>query len=78
MSARQFARRGGCRRGETVRDRGGLDPVAGVELGQDVGDVDAGGLDANHQLLGDLAVGVAAGDKAEDLGLARRQPQQLL
>jgi hypothetical protein len=78
MSARRFARRGGCRRGETVGDRGGLDPVLDLELGQDVGDVDAGGLDTNHQLLGDLAVGVAAGDKAEDLGLARRQPQQLL
>jgi uncharacterized surface protein with fasciclin (FAS1) repeats len=39
--------------------------------------VDAGGLDADHQRGSDLAVGVAAGDEAEHLGLARRQPQQL-
>jgi hypothetical protein len=41
-------------------------------------DVDAGALDADHQRRGDLAVGVATGHEAEDLGLARRQPQQLL
>ena len=77
MSTRPLARRGGCRRGEAVRDRGGFDPVLGVELSQDVRDVDAGGLDADHQRGGDLAVGVAAGDQAEDLGLARCQPEQL-
>jgi hypothetical protein len=38
-----------------VRDRGGFDPVAGVQLIQDVGDVDAGGRDADHQRRGDLA-----------------------
>jgi hypothetical protein len=41
VSARQGVRFGGSRRGEAVRDRGGLDPVAGIQLGQDVGDVDA-------------------------------------
>jgi hypothetical protein len=39
--------------------------------------VDAGRLDADHQGGGDLAVGVAAGDQAQDLGLARGQAQQL-
>ena len=55
-----------CRRGKTVSDRGGFDPILGVELSQDVQDVDAGGLDADHKRGGDLAVGVAAGDEAED------------
>src|SRR5262249_15101578 len=41
---------------EAVGDRGGLDPGVNVELGEDVGDVDAGGLGADEQHLGDLAV----------------------
>jgi hypothetical protein len=57
-----------------VGDGGGFDSVLSVELGQDVGDVDAGGLDTDHQRGGDLAVGVAAGDQAEDLGFTGRQP----
>ena len=36
-------------RGEAVRDRGRLEPVRRVELAQDVRDVDAGGLDADHE-----------------------------
>jgi hypothetical protein len=58
-----------------VRDGGGFDPVLDLELGEDVGDVDAGGLDADHQQGGDLAVAVAPGDEAKDLGLAWRQAQ---
>jgi pimeloyl-ACP methyl ester carboxylesterase len=50
-----------------VRDRGGLDPVRRAELAEDVGDVDACRLDADDERGGDLAVGVAAGDEAQDL-----------
>ena len=46
-----------------MRDRGRLEPVRRVELAQDVRDVDAGRLDADHERRGDLAVGVAAGDE---------------
>jgi hypothetical protein len=61
---------------EAVGDRGRLAPVGGVELVQDVGDVDADRLDADHQLVGDLAVSEAARDQVQDLGLARRQVEQ--
>ena len=36
----------------------------------------AGGLHADDQLRGDLAVAVAAGEEPEDLALAGRQPQR--
>ena len=65
-------------RDEAVRDGGRFEPVRRVELAQDVRDVDAGGLDADHELGGDLAVGVAAGDERQHLRLARRQPEALL
>src|SRR5262249_50689996 len=42
---------------EAVGDGGGLDPGVNVELGEDVGDVDAGGFWADEQCLGDLAGG---------------------
>ena len=52
-------------------DRRGLGAARGVELAEDVGDVDRDGLGADEQLLADLAVGAAVGDQREDLGLAR-------
>lgn len=64
----------GLIRGDPVRDRGRLDAGGDVELLEDVRDVDAGGLDADHECAGDLAVRIAAGDERQDLGLARRQP----
>jgi hypothetical protein len=39
--------------------------------------VDARGLDADDERLGYLPVGVAAGDEAQDLALARSQPERL-
>jgi hypothetical protein len=53
-----------------MRDRGRLEPVRRAELTQDVGDMDAGGPDADDQLRGDLTIRVATGDKGQDLGLA--------
>jgi hypothetical protein len=53
-----------------VRDRGGFDPVAGVQLLKDMRDVDAGGLDADHQRRRDLAVGGAAAAMVERQGNA--------
>src|SRR5215472_4010420 len=41
---------------QAVGDRSGLDPAVGAQFGEDVGDVDAGGLGADEQCLGDLAV----------------------
>ena len=41
-----------------------------VELLDDVAAVRLDGVDADDELLGDLAVRVAAGDEAEDLALA--------
>ena len=40
--------------------------------------MDARRLDADDERLGDLAIGVAAGDEREDLRLARREPEDLL
>jgi hypothetical protein len=57
-------------RGEAVDDRGCLEPVRRPELAQDVRDVDADGLDADHERRGDLAVRIAAGDEVQDLALA--------
>jgi hypothetical protein len=51
------------RRCDAVRDGGCFEPVWRVELAQAVRDVDAGGLDADHELGGDLAVGEAAGEQ---------------
>ena len=61
--------------GDAVGDGRGFASVGRVELAEDVRDVDAGGLDADHELARDLAVGVAAGDERQDLGLARRQAE---
>ena len=59
------------RSGPAARDRRGLGAAGGVELAEDVGDVDRDGLGADEELLGDLAVGPALGDQREDLALAR-------
>src|SRR5690242_3957128 len=64
-------------RGEAVGDRGCLEPVRRPELAQDVRDVDAGGLDADDERRGDLAVRVATGDQVQDLRLARGQAEDL-
>src|SRR5581483_7458958 len=67
-----------ARQGEAMGDRGGLAAVRRVELAEDVLDVDARRLDADHELGGDLAVRVAAGDEAQHLGLAPGQAEQPL
>ena len=51
----------------------GLDPGAAVELAEQVADVHVDGALADEQLLGDLAVGAADGDVAQDLELAPGQ-----
>ena len=50
-------------RGEAVCECGRFASIRRVELPQDVGDVHAGGLDADHECCSDLAVRVAAGDE---------------
>jgi hypothetical protein len=42
-----------------------------AQLGQDPGDMDAGRLGGDEQLLADLAVGPPSGDQRQDLGLPR-------
>jgi hypothetical protein len=69
---------GWANRGDPVRDRGRLEPVRRVELAQDVRDMHAGGLDADHERGGDLAVGEAAGGERQYLRLARRQAKDLV
>ena len=56
-----------CRGGESVGDCGGFASIGHVELAQDVGDVDACGLVADEQGVGDFRVGVAASDETEDV-----------
>src|SRR5580658_8045928 len=51
--------------------RGNLCTRREAELGQDVGHVTRRGSRADHQLVGDLAVGQAPGDEDHDLVLAR-------
>ena len=51
-------------------DRGGLGAAGGLQLAEDVGDVDRDGLGADEQLLADLAVRAALGDQRQDLALA--------
>src|SRR5215216_7229453 len=62
---------------EAVGDRGGLHPPGDAELGQDVGDVHAGGLGADEQRLGDLAVAAPGRHQRQHLGLARGEAQLL-
>jgi hypothetical protein len=65
------------RRGEAVHDCGRFPSISGVELAQDVRDVDARSADADNEFRGDLAVGEAAGDEGENLGFPRRQAEKL-
>src|SRR5262245_47976123 len=58
--------------GEGVRRRSG--PRGDAELEEDVAHVTVDGLLAQEQLPGDDLVGLARGDEAEDLQLARGQP----
>lgn len=51
----------------------GLYPVAAAQLHQDVADVGLDGGFAEEELAGDLAVGQAAGDLGENLGLSGGQ-----
>src|SRR4029450_11102182 len=62
---------------EAVRGGGGLDPAGHLELAEDVGDVDAGGLGADEQCLADLAVGPAVGNQREDLAFAGGEPERV-
>ena len=62
---------------EAVGDCGGFASVRHVELAQDVGDMDACGLDADDELVGDVGVGVAAGDEREDVDFARSEAEEL-
>lgn len=52
---------------------GGLGPAPDAELGEEVGDVGAGGVGADEERRGDLAVGVAGRQQTQDVQLARRQ-----
>ncbi len=55
------------------RAQDGLTPVVDLQLGEDVGDMVAHGLLADHHPRGDLAVAQALCDEAEDLQLSRGQ-----
>src|SRR6266508_1287879 len=54
-----------------------LRAVGHAELGDDVLDMDLDGADAERQLAGDLAVGLAFDDQLEHLALARCQALRL-
>src|SRR6516225_3977204 len=54
-----------------VRGRSGRSTVRGGQLSEDVRDVDARGLVADHEPFGDLAVGETLGEESEDFELAR-------
>ena len=61
-----------------MHDRGRLESVRRAELAQDVRDVHARRLDADHQRRRDLAVRVAAGDERQNLCFPRSQSENLL
>ena len=52
---------------------GGLGPVGGVGLGEDVTYVSGDGVQRDKKLLADLAVAPARGDESQYLDLALRQ-----
>ncbi len=64
------------RRAHAVRDLGGLGAVGHAELAEDVGDVQARGLGADEQPLGDLPVRQPLADQLEHLGLAGGQAER--
>ena len=71
-------RHGLLRREEAVLggEQGGGGAVGDADLGVDVLDVVRHGLARDHQLVGDLLVGVPTGEQGQDVDLARRQPGQ--
>jgi hypothetical protein len=58
---------------EAVSDRGRLAAAGHAKLGKNAGDVDAGGLLGDVELLADLPVGLAGGEQRGDLGLTSGQ-----
>ena len=58
-----------------MRHRSRLPAPSHTELGEDVGDVEAGRLLGDEQRLADLPVGPALGQQHKHLGLAARQAQ---
>jgi hypothetical protein len=56
---------------QAVSNRGRLATAGHAELGEDVGDVEAGGLLGDEQRLADLPVRPALSDQGKNLGLAR-------
>ena len=73
---RRSARRPSRRRPRPVGDLGGLRAVGHAELGEDVGHVQARGLGADEQALGDLPVRQPLADQLEHLGLARGEAER--
>ena len=70
--------RGPVEEPEPVGQGGGLAAAGDAQLGQDVGDVDARRLRGDEELLGDLAVGAAGRDQAQDVLLAGGQAEGLV
>src|SRR5689334_3576626 len=62
---------------DAVREGSRLASAAHTQLADDVRDVDARGLGADEQLVGDLGVGAPGGHKPEDLELAVGQAERL-
>ena len=62
--------------GDAVADRPGgrLGATAGIDLAVEVADVALDGVDRDAEARRDLAVGLAGGEQAQDLDLARGQP----
>src|SRR5947208_3569846 len=60
------------------RDCGGLASARDAEFGEDVGDVDTGGLAADVELLGNAEVAAAGGDEAEHFYLTSREAKPLV
>ena len=52
---------------------GRLGTIGRARLVEDVGDVFAGGVEADHELVGDLLVGAPGGEEVQDLGFAVRE-----
>jgi hypothetical protein len=59
-----------------MRHRRRLATPRDSELGQDVGDVDAGRLRGDEEFLGYLAVGAAGGDQAQDVVFASGEAER--
>jgi hypothetical protein len=57
-------------------DRSGLAPAGHAQLGEDVGDMDAGSLGADEQRLRDLRVAAPVGEQGEHLAFAWGEPER--